>query len=506
MIIASVIIGIVLAAGLFALISNYSSAIARKDQEIATLNEAIIGLNNTIKTITASASNNTGGATVSYIVWEEGSVYKAKNAWTGETEFQDSNFTSLFLNVSDALPSQGGIIHLRPGTYGGWIVIDRDGLTLEGEGASPAGISGIPDNSPTSLIGTVLRVDTPNKDGVHISGQRYGIQILNLGIWFTQPSTGNGISDDMDQSYHCTGCTFTGITILNNDKSHYAIQMSNFLHLDVRDIMAWGGPLLNLYCNKDGFQAGNSNFYNIYGHVKYDLEPINFTNGPYPIFIHKNDSLSDLWMNFLHFYRVQVNSPFGQSDSDYYTMIIWDCRDSTFDGLDFEGTGTGFEGQRLAMGSCQSLTFMNALMWSMNNNLYVNIADNNQQNVFIGCTLTKGLVLDSCATDTWVGCKIDGTIHQDSKAVFDNLPGNSGEATLQAGQSAVNVTAKFIGQDYMVFLQPISNQSLQAGEALKIGAVYNTPTSRFTVTCIDGNPASKDISFSWMVVWKSSKA
>lgn len=494
--------------------STYNSVVGQKESIIATqnsqidsLNQQIDDLNATIRilnsTIHGPKNVTSPESSVTYTIWHDAQSddYYAKNGITDDT-YHDGNFTQLFKMALDDLPSEGGVIHLKTGVYKGWIIIDRDGMILEGEGVYGDVPTGIPDNPPpTSLKGTVLQVTTPEKDGIHIKGQRYSVQIKDLGIWFTRPNTGNGITDDMDQNYHLTYCTFSGIMILDHDKSHYAIQMSNFLHLTFNEIRAWGGPFINLYCNKEGFQAGNSNFYNVYGYIKYDLSPVRLVEGPYPIFVHKNDSLSILWVNFLHFYRVQINCPASQSDPEYYTVTLWDCRYSTFEGFDLEG----MDGNKLQMGSCEGLSFINALMWSMPNNLYVNIASSNKGNVFLGCTISKGVVLDACATDDWVGCTIEASLHKDSKAHFYDLPGNSGTSTLRAGNVRVNVTAKLIGEDYMVFLQPFAAESLQPGEALKVEAVYYAPANYFTVTCIDGNPASSDIGFYWIITLKNTE-
>lgn len=437
----------------------------------------------------------------SYTIRREGIYYTAKNDFSGVDDFSDSNFTHVFEQVLCAIPADdSGTIHLEPGYYEGWMVINRSGITVQGGGvfsdnpqAFPNGTSGLPDDSPQNLMGTVLNVSVAGKDGIHLAGQLNGVQISDLGIQFTQNITGNGISDDMDQNYHLSYCTFENIKVLNHDKSHYAIQLSNFLHLDIHDIYAWGGPLLNLYGNKQGFQSGNSNFYNMYGYIKYDLAPVQFADGPYPIFVHKNDSLNSVWVNFLHFYTIQINCPFNQTDTTFYEVTLWDCRDSTFDGLDLEGSGNTFEGNKLRMSSCYNVQFNNAYMWSMANNLYVNIASNNGENTFEDCRISMGTLLDSCPTDTWLSCTIDATIHPDTLAKFVDLPGNSGIATLTAGNSEVNVTAKFIGKYYSV---SISNST-----QIQVEAIYQAPTNSFTVTCTDGKPADNDTGFKWSVIW-----
>lgn len=444
----------------------------------------------------------------SYTIWPEQGRYDARNDWSMLFDFSDANFTHVFEQVLSAMPSAGGIVSLKQGYYDGWMVINRNGVAVKGEGASTYAPVGLPDDPPTNLTGTVLRVNAAGRDGIHLLGQLNGIHVSDLGIWFDptiENNTGNGISDDMDNNYHLSYSSFENIRVLNHDKHHYALQISNFLHLDVRDIWAWGGPLLNLYCNRDGFQAGNSNFYSMCGYIKYDLEPIDYVNGPYPIFVHKNDSLSNVWINLLHFYRIQINCPYTQTDPQFYEATLWDCRHSTFDGLDLEGSGNGFEGNKLQVGSCQKVDFIDAYLWSQNNNVYVNVASNNVGNTFEGCQICMGTVLDSCQTDRWLGCTIDGTISKDSQADFADLPGNAGFATLTRGSSELNVTAKFIGPAWAISLQSASEASPEPVADLKVKAVQYAPTNSFTVTCADGEPAGQSIDFWWSVTWRPRK-
>jgi hypothetical protein len=444
----------------------------------------------------------------SYTIWRGGDRYYAKNDWSELINYYGANFTHVFEQVLNTMPADGGTIHLEPGYYEGWMVINRSGIIVQGGGAFtdnplviPNGTRRLPDDSPRNLMGTVLMVGVAGRDGIHLTGQLNGVHIRDLGIEFTQTSTGHGISDDMDQNFHLSYCSFENIMVLNHDRCHYAIQMSNFLHLDFRDIWVWGGPLLNLYGNMGGFQSGNSNFYNLYGYIKYDLAPIEFVQGSYPIFVHKNDSLSSVWVNFLHFYRIQINCPFVQSDPGFYEVTLWDCRSSMIEGLDLEGSGNGYDGNKLRMGSCYNNEFINAYIWSQVNNVYVNIASNNVGNTFDNCWICAGTVLDSCPTDEWHNPILDATIHKDSTAHFVNLLGNSGIAKLTSGSSEVNVTAKFIGADYSIILQPVSN----ASESLTVEATYRAPSNSFTVKCTDGQPASKDIDFAWWVwPWKQA--
>jgi hypothetical protein len=438
-----------------------------------------------------------------YTIWRGADRYYAKNDWSQMIHFWGANFTHVFQQVLNAFPkNSSGTINLEPGFYEGRLVINRSGITVQGQGvfcdnpkAMPNGTRKLPDDSPEHLMGTVLIVNVAGQDGIHLGGQLTGVQINNLGIEFTQNITGHGISDDMDQNYHLSYCYFEKIMVLNHDKSHYAIRLSNFLHLDVKDIWSWGGPLINLYGNMPGFQAGNSNFYNIYGYMKYDLAPVEFVEGPYPIFIHKNDSLGSVWINFLYFYRIQINCPFTQTDSDFCVFTLWDCRSSKIVGLDLEGSGHIYEGNKLKMGSCYNVEFDNAYMWSMINNIHINVASNNERNTFENCLVGGGTVLDSSPTDTWRGCIIEGTINLDSQAHFMDLSGNWGSATLTVGSIELNVTAKFLQNFSLITVVPYLN----ANQSLTITAKYCAPSNTFTVACADRQPADEDIVFFWTV-------
>jgi len=153
----------------------------------------------------------------SYTVWREGSTYYAKDAngeipsW-GET----SNFTVIFENVVDNLPVGGGRITLRTANYTGTMIIDRSNVIVEGEGAyGNVPLGSDPGKAPDWLSGTVIRPTSSGDDGIYISGEnRTGIQIRNLGIWFSEASTGSGITTDMDTKFHLKDATFENIMVL----------------------------------------------------------------------------------------------------------------------------------------------------------------------------------------------------------------------------------------------------------------------------------------------------
>jgi hypothetical protein len=435
-------------------------------------------------------------STAGFILFRDGVNYFAQNGLTGNVTV-GTDFTDIYEYAEANLPAEGGIIHLKPGYFEGHIVIKRDGVTLEGETSFEDIPTDIPDNPPTILNGSVIKVLESGVDAIHIQGQRYGIVIRDLGIWFNVSSTGNGITTDMGQAYTVTHCTIQNVKILNHDKTHYALQMCNFLHWNVEQIMAWGGPLINIFGNKDGFQGGNSNFQGLYGYIRWDLGAISYGNGPYPIFIHKNDSLTSDFTNLMHFTRLQINNPWHQSSSYYYVMTVWGCRYSTFEDLDLEGV----EANNIQVGSCVTLTFSNPYLWAMTSaNAYLNVAADNEYIYFVNGYLNE--VLDSNYTDLYTGCKIVGGIQHNSKANFADLPGNSGYGQIEDGQSSVTISATWIGQNYGVFITPLVAADNQ--EPIRVSSMLSEPANKFTVRTASGNQTTSTVGFYWEVRWKGA--
>jgi len=126
----------------------------------------------------------------SYIIFRDSSTYYALNGETGDTDYYSTNYTAVFEYSLDNL-GVGGIIHHKKGYYVGKIVIDRSNVIVQGEGSYgnvPLGAD--PGKAPDWLNGTVIRPSGSGDHGIYISGEnRTGIQIRNLGIWFSTAST-----------------------------------------------------------------------------------------------------------------------------------------------------------------------------------------------------------------------------------------------------------------------------------------------------------------------------
>ncbi len=58
-----------------------------------------------------------GVDTASYIIFKDGNTIYAKNGMTGKIEFQGSDAATVINNCITALPSAGGLIHLKRGIY-----------------------------------------------------------------------------------------------------------------------------------------------------------------------------------------------------------------------------------------------------------------------------------------------------------------------------------------------------------------------------------------------------
>jgi hypothetical protein len=298
----------------------------------------------------------------------------------------------------------------------------------------------------------------------------------------------------MTQTYTLTHAIIENIKILNCDKDSYAIQMSNFLHCNVRAIMAWGGPLLNIYANKPNFHQGNSIFDSLYGYIKYDLSPVALTTGPYPVFIHKNDSASGTLTNLCDFRRLQINNPTGCTDTDYWTFVCWDLRYSTLSDLNFEGSN--LQSHTMKVGSCSHLTFINYYGWEQDpGNAYVDVASNNEYITFVNPYIED--LLDSNHTDVYINPRIVGTINSDTRAAFIGLDGNSGTATLPSGQYVVIVSARFIGVNDYVLLTIIDSDAW--ADALKVEEINRAPTNTFVVLWAGEEAASVSITFYWRI-------
>lgn len=426
----------------------------------------------------------------SYTLWRESSTYYSKDIY-GQSN-SSSNFTSFFSWIMNSLPTYGGIIHLKTGYYIGSITINRDGVILEGEGSYNDVPTGIPDNSPTLLYGSVIRITRANYNAITITGQRYGVVIRDLGIWFNVSSTGNGIAAT-NTNYSITHSTIENIKVLNCDKDSYAIRMDNFLHCNIKSVMAWGGPALELHADTDSFHSGNSIVDNVYNYIKYDLAPVTLSGGPYPIFIHKNDSNSDNYVNLMSLRRIQVNNPTTQTDADYFSFVAFNLRYSTISNLNLEGVNNN----TVKLGSTFHVTFDTAYVWTLDpGDADINIAADNSYVTWINSELEN--ILDSNWTDRYINCKITGNIDSDSLASFDGLEGNEGVTTFTGGQTSVTISATWIGTNSLISIIILDDAALTSGESLKIESI-DTANNQFVVNCIDEGALSQTISIHWRV-------
>jgi len=450
-------------------------------------------------TFTISSGVYPGAA--SYTIWRDGDYYYAKNAY-GAIDFSGTNFSAISESVLNALPSSGGKILLKAGYYEGQIVIARNNVIIEGEGSCADKPMQFGNSSTDALYGTVLK-PLEGKDGILISGEnRSGIQIRNLGIWFTTASTGDGITTDHGNYFNVEDLDIEDIDVLHHDSTHFAINLENFLETSVRNINSYGGGLLRLYANWDNFHAGDAIFENMYARILYNL-PSNPDNARgYPIIIARNGTRGNCWVNDVVFDTILVNNPTSQSDPDFYGVVLWFARNMVFNHLHFEGAAGGYAYQWVNIGACYHIIFNAPYFWSYGYG-YINSQSTNYNILWNDAVLegqSTATLLDSCNTSIWINPAINTmVIDPATTASFVGLEGNSGVATIASGNTGVTVNARFIGACNYVLLTIIDPDTLPAGAALKVSAIYVAPSNSFVVERIDEQTTTVSITFYWQI-------
>lgn len=472
----------------------------------------ILPLSLTVNAYTGTSPVFMGGSQVkpyAYCIWREGSIYYATNGLTGQVDYSGSNFTEVGEDCIDALPATGGVIRLQAQTYEGSLVVDRDGIIIEGSGIWGFQEEVIPSEAiPIALYGTVIK-PLAGKNGIEISNwesgegvgdfaTKLGIQIRDLGIWFDGVSpTGHGITTGTP--YNVTtvaGVVIENIKILGNDEDHYGLQLCNFLYSSFKNIDVWGGAMLEIYSNHEELKQGNSYFEQLFNRVAVDFNNTEH-GGAFPIFIHKNASIGvgNCWSNLMIFDRIQVNNPVhqtGDNTSIFYDVYIGDLRHTTFTGLNLEGVNDG----KVRVGTSKQVTFNNAYLWTLLGNASINVASNNEHITWEDCVLED--ILDGNRTDVYRHCQIYGVIDPNTLAQFEELEGQSGWTQLTSGASSLLVNATWIGTKSLVFITMVDANFTDPDEMLKIESV-DSANNRFTVKCIDEGSASQDLDFFWIV-------
>ena len=441
----------------------------------------------------------------SFTIWRESSNYFAKNA-NGQIGYSGTNFTAVFTSAQDNLPIHGGVIKLKSGYYEGWIFIHRDGVFVEGEGSWATQVNLETEPVPEALYGTVIKPPS-GKNGIEIGGWdsgegvgenddgwKYGIQIRDLGIWFTTASTGHGITTGTPYNKTTvTNLVVENIKVLGHDENHYALQLCNFLYSTFKNILAWGGGLLEIYANSAWLHQGNSIFDQLFLKVTEDFNTVEHV-GVYPIFIHRNGSIGEgnTFTNLCNFRRIQVNNPVTQTGAYFYEAYIHDLRYSTFLDLNLEGVN----GNKIKMGTAHHVDFIDAYMWALNPaDSYLNVASNTEYIKWDNCYLED--IVDGNITNLYVNCEIVGDIDPNTQAAFINLVNNSGVATLSG--ASVTVDAKFIGPNDYVVLTIIEADSVATGDFIKVDTINNAPTNTFVVNCGDEGAPASAIVFYWEI-------
>jgi len=287
---------------------------------------------------------------------------------------------------------------------------------------------------------------------------------------------------------------FENIQVLDHDKDSYALRLCNFLFVNVNHFFAHGGPLLEIYANLPNFQQGNSVFDDMFCEILYDLT-VDYTAGPYPFFIHRNDSVGTTWTNLNQFRRIQINNPTGQTDTDYRTVTFWALYYSTFSDLNIEGVASTVNASQI--GGCHSVLFDSLFVWAQASNCTWDVAAGNSHLTFANARI-EGHVIDGNLNDTWISPFIAGDIQTGSEAQFINLEGNSGFDEIASGTSSETISARYLGAYSFPIITIADSDSLAAGESLKVESI-DSGANTFVVKCIDELNANATISFFWQI-------
>jgi len=207
----------------------------------------------------------------SFIVTQEGDVYRAYEGLHGDLKFYGSN-SSQVIEKAIAATQLGGQISLRTGIYGPFIINKSVSIIGEGVYAVPPKVPIDPDDMPTSVGGTVIEVTQNGLNGITLRGT-LTVTLKNLVIQFSCNQTGHGVYCDVKQNQ--TGLTYSSldnIIVYGHDAGHYAFYLVNFLHLSGRMLFSFGGPAMYLASDSWLVKYGNAVFDEVYSRVESGLK------------------------------------------------------------------------------------------------------------------------------------------------------------------------------------------------------------------------------------------
>lgn len=172
--------------------------------------------------------------------------------------------------------SSGGTVYFPPGTY---LISDDIGpssgaaVSLRGSGwGTPTDSTGF-FGTPNS--GTIIKQMKSGKDIIHVTRQLSGLEIADMALVFSQPSTGHGIfldpesflagtSPTFEELTCCLGLRLSNILVHGTDDEHYDYFLGNVLNGQIRAIQGVGnGGLCKFYSYIPTGSSATINFGNI---------------------------------------------------------------------------------------------------------------------------------------------------------------------------------------------------------------------------------------------------
>lgn len=333
----------------------------------------------TITVVVAQVSQThviSAGVSSSYdhTVWTNGAsdgadTYYCKNAY-GALEISSGDASDVF----DYVIARGGAVKVLSGNYycDRQMTITRS-ITIEGSGVNVSGVTGMPDDLPTNLYGTVFIEKTTDNLFV-INTEVNSVTLRAFGCTFLTTGDAMFTIDGASGGALIYG-RFEDLMCLGSEASAYSYVFCNIQHLTVSGLRSWNSGFMWIR----GFDAtpydyGNSIFSECYSLVKRALTV------PAVVFIELEYGNK---INLLQFDRLQLNNM--GTNVNVAMLRVDDCRYTTFTNLDIE---TLSDYPIVNNANCRGITYINPYVWVDGNG---GILD------FLGdYTTVIGGILDGC--------------------------------------------------------------------------------------------------------------
>lgn len=299
-----------------------------------------------------------------HTVWTNGGAdgadtYYSKNPY-GALEISNADASV----VLDYVLSLGGSIKVLSGDYycDDPIYFGGNRVDFEGSGVNVTGVTGIPDDVPTDLKGTVFRFSgTGNL--FCIVGEAEGISMRSFGIVLNGANTDAGISCYAagDNGKGLIYGRFEDISVLGATASDYAFYFSSCQHLVCSGLRAWNSGFI--WCrgwDTTPYDYGNSYFSECYTQSDRALTV------PAQVFLEVE--FGNSW-GLSVFDRLQINNLGGVATGVTALRLDY-CRYITFEGLDIE---TQTEYPLTIDANSRGITFVNPYIWRDGNSGVINL-------------------------------------------------------------------------------------------------------------------------------------